>query len=76
MTWPQAIIVYFVCWWLFLFMALPFGVRPQQAPEPGVERAAPEKTYLGIKCTIVTVLAAGATWAIDIVIATGIVPVK
>jgi predicted secreted protein len=75
MTFAQAIIVYFVCWWLLLFMALPFGVRPQENPRDGVERAAPEKTHLRIKCAVVTVLAALATWAIDFVIQSGIVSV-
>jgi predicted secreted protein len=76
MTWPQAIIVYFVCWWLFLFMALPFGVKPQQAPGPGMEPGAPEKTWLGVKAGVVSVLAGLATWAIDFVIHSGIVAVK
>ena len=76
MTFAQSIIVYAVCWWLLLFMALPVGVKQQENPEPGIERAAPEKTNLGIKCAVVTVLAALATWAIDIVIASGIVAVK
>ena len=69
-------IVYVVCWWLLLLMALPIGVRPTEDNTPGVEPAAPEKTYLGIKCVVVSVLAVLATWAIDIVIVSGIVAVK
>jgi len=76
MTWAQAIIVYAVCWWLLLFMALPFGVRRQDNVADGADPAAPEKTHLAIKCAIVTVLAALATWAIDFVISSGIVAVK
>jgi predicted secreted protein len=76
MTWAQAIIVYFVCWWLLLFMALPIGVRRQADPFTGTEPGAPEKTYMTIKCAVVTLLAACATWAIDIVIGSGIVAVK
>ena len=76
MTFAQSIIVYAVSWWLILFMALPIGVEQQENPEPGMERAAPKKTYLGRKCAAVTVLAAFATWAIDFVINSGIVAVK
>ncbi len=76
MTWPQAIITYAVCWCLILFMALPIGVRPQENVQLGADPAAPEKTYLGIKCAVVTVLAVLATWAIDIVILSGIVAVR
>jgi len=75
-TWTQAIIVYFVCWWLLLFIVLPIGVERLKEPAPGHEPGAPEKTYLWIKCGSVTVLAALATWAIDIVILSGIVAVK
>ena len=76
MTWPQAVIVYFVCWWLLLFMTLPIGVKPQEEPTHGSDAGAPQKTYLGIKCASVTVIAAFATWAIDFVIRSGIVAVK
>jgi predicted secreted protein len=76
MTWNQAIIVYAVCWWLLLFMALPMGVKPQQDSAPGAEHAAPQKTHLPVKCAVVTLLAGLATWAIDIAIHSGIVAVK
>ncbi len=76
MTWPQAVIVYFVCWWLLLFMALPIGIQPQEEHAPGSDAGAPHKTHLGIKFASVTVLAALATWAIDFVIRSGIVAVK
>jgi predicted secreted protein len=75
-TWNQAIIVYAVCWWLLLFMALPVGVRAQESPREGTNPAAPEKTYLGIKCAVATVLAVFATWAIDLIVVSGIVAVK
>jgi len=76
MSWPQAFIVYFVCWWLLLFMALPIGVKPQDELAHGSDAGAPHKTYLVIKCAGVTVIAAFATWAIDFVIRSGIVAVK
>ena len=76
MTFAHALIAYVVCWWLILFMALPFGVRPQQHPGRADEPGAPEKTHLLIKCAVVSVLAVFATWAIDIVILSGIVSVR
>jgi predicted secreted protein len=57
-------------------MALPIGVHPQENPEPGSSLSAPEKPYLAIKCAVVTILAALVTWGIDIVIHSGIVPVR
>ena len=71
MTWTQAIIVYVVCWWLLLFMVLPIGIK--QSVDTG---GAPQKTYLAIKCTAVMVLAALATWGIDLLIHSGIVAVR
>jgi predicted secreted protein len=76
MTGLQAIIVYFVCWWLLLFMALPVGVRRMEHPEAGQEPGAPEKTYLAVKFMGVTILAGLATWAIDLIVNSGIVAVK
>lgn len=75
MTWLQAIIVYFVCWWLLLFMALPVGITHSDAPKRGEEPAAPDKTFLGIKCAVVTILAALATYVIYFVIRSGIIAV-
>ncbi len=76
MTIAQAVIAYFVCWWMLLFMALPLGVRPAEDPAPGISRAAPQKTHMGRKCAAVTVLAALATWGIDILLRSGIVAVR
>jgi predicted secreted protein len=75
-TWLQAIIVYFVCWWLLFFMALPIGVRSYADPVPGTDPGAPQKARLGIKAVCVTVLAAFATWGLDLIVASGIVAVK
>ncbi len=76
MTIAQGVLVYVVCWWLILFMALPFGVHSPENPAPGESRAAPLKTHLGLKCVFVTLLAAFATWGIDILINSGIVAVR
>jgi len=76
MTGLQAIIVYAVCWWLLLFMALPFGVRPMDDPQAGLSRAAPQKTYLPVKCGIVTVLAALVTYGIAMLIQSGLIAVR
>jgi predicted secreted protein len=76
MTWQQAIIVYAISWWLLLFIALPFGYKQAENSIEGANPSSPQKTYLGIKCLVVTLLAALVTWAIDIVIHSGIVAVR
>lgn len=76
MTALQGVIVYGVCWWLIFFMALPIGVRPLENPPPGMSSALPQKPYLGIKALIVTILAGFATWGIDILLLSGIVPLR
>ncbi len=76
MTWPQAVIVYFVCWWLLMFIALPIGIERDDNPALGASRAAPKKGYLFIKCVSVTLLAVLATWGIDLLLSSGIVAVR
>lgn len=76
MTIAQAVIVYFVCWWLLFFMALPVGVRVPETQEAGHAPSAPANPRIGIKALIVTLLTALVTWGIDFVIASGIVQVK
>lgn len=71
MTGAQAVIVYVICWWMLLQMVSAIGMGSgEEKPEAG------QKQYrLGLKCAAVTVLAAGATWAIDFAIRSGIVAV-
>lgn len=46
MTFVQFLITYSVCWWLVLFMVLPFGAEPEKNPEVGHVPSAPAKPNL------------------------------
>jgi len=54
------IIVFLVCWWLILFMVLPWGVKnhheeqSEDELEPGIEKAAPVRANIGKKMLITT----------------------
>ncbi|MEO1090813.1 MAG: DUF1467 family protein [Pseudomonadota bacterium] len=69
MTAFGAIVVFTIVWWLILFMALPFGARPPDRPEPGHAASAPENPRLALKMVVTTVLAivvtAAIAWLID-----------
>ncbi len=69
MTAVGASVVFFITWWLFFFMALPFGVRPEQEPEPGTVESAPARPRLWLKALAATLLAGmltfGLDWALD-----------
>jgi predicted secreted protein len=64
MTWYNGLITFTIAWWIFLFMVLPFGVRPDDHPLPGTVESAPAKPRLLLKFAITTVLAALATGAV------------
>jgi predicted secreted protein len=76
MTWLQAILVYAVCWWLLLFMALPIGIEQEKNPEPGHSTAAPRNPKLLTKCAVVTVLAVLVTWCINLLLHSGLITVR
>jgi predicted secreted protein len=63
MSWMTGILVYIIIWWLVLFVTLPFGISPQENPEPGTVPSAPAKPRLGLKAGITTV-AAAVLWGI------------
>jgi len=69
MTPVGASVVFFVTWWLFFFMALPFGVRPEAEPERGTVESAPARPRLWLKALAATLLAGALTlgldWALD-----------
>ena len=69
MTPVGASVVFFVTWWLFFFMALPFGARPEAEPEPGTVESAPARPRLWLKALAATLLAGALTlgldWALD-----------
>lgn len=55
-----ALAIYLICWWLVLFVVLPFGVRSQQEEGEvveGSEGAAPAKTKILRKFVITTIVA-------------------
>lgn len=57
MTIAQAIVTYAVCWWMVLFMVLPFGVAPESKPGEGHAPSAPANPRLRRKFKITTLLA-------------------
>lgn len=63
MNWGTGILVYVMVWWLVLFTVLPWGVKRDEAPEPGMEPAAPVKPMMWRKAAITTVLA-GLVWGV------------
>ncbi|MCB2054204.1 MAG: DUF1467 family protein [Geminicoccaceae bacterium] len=71
MSTTGAIVSFVVIWWLFFFMALPFGAEPPEVIEAGHATSAPERPRLWLKAAIATVLAAAATFALDRLIGSG-----
>jgi predicted secreted protein len=73
---PGAIVTYVVTWWLIFFMALPFGVVPEEHPQRGNVESAPARPRLLLKVAVTTVLAGLATWGIAWFIESGIVDLR
>jgi predicted secreted protein len=61
MTTTTALFVFAIVWWLVFFMALPFGVRRAETPEPGTDSGAPEQPRLWQKALATTAIAAVLT---------------
>ena len=76
MSTAGAVVTYVVSWWLFFFMALPFGVRRDDAPVPGSERGAPGRPRLVPKVLAATALAAVATLGIAWLIDSGLIQIR
>jgi predicted secreted protein len=76
MTVSGAVVTYIVVWWLFFFMALPFGAAPEEQPIRGNVESAPARPRLLLKMAVTTVLAGLATWAIAWFIASGLVDLR
>ena len=76
MTTMGTIVTFVVAWWLFFFMALPFGATPEEHPQLGNVESAPARPRLLIKAAVATVLAAAATWGFDWFIASGIIDIR
>ena len=73
MTAAGAVVTFVAVWWLIFFMALPFGVEPDENPQPGNVESAPARPRLLLKALVTTILAALATWGIDWLLASGVV---
>lgn len=56
MTVFEWIMVYAVCWWMVLFMLLPFGVRLPEVVEDGAYPSAPVEGNIKKKALISTVI--------------------
>lgn len=54
----SGIVVYIILWWWVLFMALPIGVRREDAPQPGNDAGAPKRPMLAIKLVATTLISA------------------
>ncbi|PCI50010.1 MAG: hypothetical protein COB49_04325 [Alphaproteobacteria bacterium] len=71
MTIANHLIVFLVCWWLVLFMVLPWGVKGHHESdedfEAGIEPGSPIKPDIGRKMlitTAITVVIWGIFWAV------------
>lgn len=68
-----ALATYFICWWLALFMVLPFGVRTQEEEGsiiPGSVESAPLNPHIWTKLGITTLVAFGLFGLVYLVVAT------
>jgi predicted secreted protein len=77
MSLSVALGVYFICWWLVLFMVLPFGVRTpghdEDLPE-GHADSAPMQPRILLKFAITTVVSAALFTIVYAVIAYRLIP--
>jgi predicted secreted protein len=76
MTTVGAIVTYVVTWWLLFFMALPFGVAPEEHPQRGNVESAPARPRLLLKVLVTTLLAALATWGVAWLLDSGLIELR
>lgn len=62
------VMVYLTIWWLVLFITLPVGIRRQENGVAGQDSGAPEKAHLGLKLLATTIVTAGVTWLLVLMI--------
>lgn len=76
---PFALATYFICWWMALFMVLPFGVRTQEEEGeivPGTVPSAPGKPHILKKLAITTVVGGVLFVIVYFIITTGILTIE
>ena len=61
MNWVTGIAAYLVIWWVVIFAVLPWGVRRDEQPLPGVDPGAPAQPRLLVKL-VATTLVSGLVW--------------
>ena len=69
---------YFICWWLALFMVLPFGVRTQEeegSVVPGSVESAPLNPRIWTKLAITTLVAFFLFGLVYLVVATDLISI-
>ncbi len=78
MSLSLALATYFICWWLALFMVLPFGVRTQQeegSVVPGTVESAPFNPHIWTKLGITTLVAFLLFGLVYLVVATDLITI-
>ena len=76
MSTSLALATYFICWWLALFMVLPWGVRTQEEEGdivPGSAESAPHNPMLFKKLIATTILGGGLFGLVYLVVATDVI---
>lgn len=71
-----ALATYFICWWLALFMVLPWGVRTQEEEGdivPGSTESAPHNPMLFKKLIATTLLGGVLFGLVYLVVATDVI---
>ena len=76
MGWVGTGITFIITWWMVFFMALPWGVRRQDDPEPGHEAGAPENPRLWLKVGGTTGLAFVITVLVWVVVDLGWISIR
>lgn len=76
MTLMEILLSYVIAWWMFFFMALPFGAAPPEEPGRGHAESAPATPRLWTKAAVSSVLAALAVWGFHWFVTSGIMTIR
>ena len=76
MGWVGTGITFIISWWMVFFMALPWGVRRQDDPEPGHEAGAPENPRLWLKVAVTTGIAVVITALVWVAVDLGWISIR